>query len=827
MRLGIPLMAIMVPAGTVCPCVWGQYGFQFTDVAAERGIEPHSMTEGLASGLSAADIDNDGDVDVFVPNGPNMPDQLYINLGNGTFEEIAATAGVDSTELSRCAVWFDYDADGDLDLFVANDDPDSSTKFRLYRQQAGLVFEEVTEEAGVGGGNDSPRGGVCAGDINRDGYLDLYAVPWGGTAHLYLNNTDGTFTEISESSGVGAGLPLAHWQPMMVDLDGDGWLDIFQALDVAPNDLWMNQQDNTFVEMGAMAGLANAMNDMGVTLGDYDNDGDLDIYVSNIIGSPGGGRNVLFRNDSQGSLLDFTEVSQDAQVDDGGWGWGVTFFDADNDGLLDIAATNGFYGSEWEHDASKLFRNLGGDPVVFEEIAAQVGFDDTDWGSALVAFDYDRDGDLDVMQSCVYGPVRLLENQPSAGPSLGHYLTVKPRMDGPNHWAIGAVVHVEAGDLSMMRLVSAGTSFMGQEPAEAFFGLADATIVDRITVDWPDGTQTTVLNVSADQIITITNDPPSAVELSISGSDTVVENTSAVYQATATFTDGSSELITADATWTVTAGSEYAVFVAPGTLEIGDIPSEVTVVIAAEFDTLTATQSILLVNTDYVDAQAPTLSITSPTTEPTLTTSDESIEVTGLADDDIGVVSVVWSNDRTGEGPCDGLNSWTTGPVYLLEGLNTIVITAMDASQNASSTQLIVERLPLDDAGEPSEEPEELPSEDESDPPEEESGDDPSNDTPPDNDEEPLPPILDDPPAIDSGEMNDPDPEETADPARSDDSSETPSGAGQADDPPAPSPSDRGLAADLCGALSMCHLLWLAAGLGLIRRGVTSKRLAT
>ncbi|MCH7719476.1 MAG: CRTAC1 family protein [Planctomycetes bacterium] len=816
-------MAIMVPVVMVCPCAWGQYGFQFVDVAAERGIEPHSMTEGLASGLSAADIDNDGDVDVFVPNGPNRPDQLYLNLGNGTFEEIAATAGVDSAELSRCAVWFDYDADGDLDLFVANDDPDSSTKFRLYRQQAGLLFEEVTAEAGLIGGNDSPRGGVCVGDINRDGYLDLYAVPWGGTAHLYLNNTDGTFTEISESSGVDNGFPLAHWQPVMVDLDMDGWLDIYQALDVAPNNLWLNQQNNTFVESAQMAGLANPMNDMGVTLGDYDNDGDLDIYVSNIIGSPFGGRNVLFRNDSEGSLLDFTEVSQDAQVDDGGWGWGVTFFDVDNDGLLDIAATNGFTGAEWEYDVSKLFRNLGGDPVVFEEIATRVGFDDTYWGSALVAFDYDRDGDLDVMQSCVNGPVRLLQNQPSAGPSLGHYLTVKPRMDGPNHWSIGAVVHLEAGDLSMMRLMSAGTSFMGQEPAEAFFGLGDATIVDRITVDWPDGTQTTVVNVSADQIITITNDPPTVVELSISGSDTVVENTSAVYGATATYTDGSSESATGDTTWTVTDGSVYAAFGAPGTLEVGEVASEVTITIQAEFDTLTATKSILLLNTDYVDTQAPTLSITSPTTEPTLTTNEESIEVTGMADDDIGVVSVVWSNDRTGTGPCGGMNPWTTGPVYLLEGLNTIVITATDASQNASSTELIVERLLPEESGEPTEEPEEPPDEDESDPPDEESGDDPSNDTPPDDDEGVPPPILDDPPAVDPSELNDPDPDETADPLGLDDVGETPGDAAQADDPPAPSPSDRRLPGDLCGALGMWHLLWLTVALGWPRRSPTAK----
>jgi hypothetical protein len=143
----------------------------------------------------------------------------------------------------------------------------------------------------------------------------------------------------------------------------------------------------------------------------------------------------------------------------------------------------------------RFFLNKSGDPVVWEEVGAQVGFlGDTLWGSALLAVDYDRDGDLDLAQTCNgHGMAgvhqfRLFDNQPEQSTADNHYLVVRPRMEGANHRAIGAVVRVEAGPLSLMRLISAGTSYFGQEPAEAFFGLGSQTVIDEVTVEWPDGT---------------------------------------------------------------------------------------------------------------------------------------------------------------------------------------------------------------------------------------------------------------------------------------------------------------------------------------------------
>ncbi len=189
----------------------------------------------------------------------------------------------------------------------------------------------------------------------------------------------------------------------------------------------------------------------------------------------------------------------------GGWGWGTSFLDADNDGDLDIAATNGFGVLGYDTDASKLFLNQGGDPVTFADVSDATGFNDTYWGSSLLAFDCDRDGDLDLVQTTQAvgadgSRLRLLDNLPGAAAAANHHLVIQPRMAGANSRAIGAVVHVEAGETNMMRLISAGTSFMGQEPAEAFFGLGDATVATRVVVDWPGDGHSIMAGVSADQV---------------------------------------------------------------------------------------------------------------------------------------------------------------------------------------------------------------------------------------------------------------------------------------------------------------------------------------
>ena len=485
----------------------------FVDATLAAGLTTYdSASQGMATGAAAADFDGDGWVDVYVPTSETMPNRLYHNLGDGSFEEIAAQAGVESPGVSRSALWLDHDGDGDLDLLVAGDCRfgacGAESALRLYRQNADHTFSDVTMSAGLYRpasqiGQYSHRSGLAAGDLDNDGDLDIYAGMWGGDgARLFYNDGDGTFTDRSAASG--AATTDDSWQPIMHDFDGDGWLDIYVTIDFTSDHLWINQQDGSFADMAPAAGTAGAFNEMGVALGDYDRDGDFDVYITNI--HRGGNHNRLYRNDSTAAALSFTGVANDLGVGDSDWGWGTTFIDGDNEGRLDIAATNGFSKPPWTTDASRYFENQGGAPPSFADVSAAVGFADTWWGSALLAFDCDRDGDLDLVQSTIGhgGParLRLLENQPGGSVTAGHYLAVRTRMTGPNSHAIGAVVRARTGAIEQRRLITAGTSLLGQEPAEAFFGLGGSGLVDELVVEWPDGFVSRFLAVAADRLLT-------------------------------------------------------------------------------------------------------------------------------------------------------------------------------------------------------------------------------------------------------------------------------------------------------------------------------------
>ena len=502
---------------TVCLILFAgssQAQLTFTEVGAARGIGPFEMEFGKGGGVAAADFDDDGDIDLYVPNVEGAADHLYRNLGNGHFEDIAVMAGLGSTARGRAALWFDYDGDHLLDLFIASDcsDQDAScpatSSHRLYRQVSPAQFMDVTVAAGLSEDEVTDtlqhRGGISAGDINNDGYLDLITGLWEGPAQVFRNNGNGTFTDIAAASGLDA---LSHyWQPLMHDWNGDGLLDIYYAIDFAENLMLINQGNLSFTDFAASSGSDSDWNDMGMTQGDYDNDGDMDLYITNITFVAPPRNNVLFRNDSTLPNLTFTRKSHEAGVANGFWGWGTTFLDADNDGDLDLAATNGFDQAPGISDPSRFFLNVGGSPLTFDEVSDAVGFNDTFWGSSLIAADTDRDGDLDMIQTCNGSgdkthELRLLENSPG---NSNNYLVVKPRMSGTNHRAIGAIVRIEVGATQMMRVITAGTSFMGQEPAEAHFGVGAASTVDKVTIEWLGGGFTTeITEVAANQVLTL------------------------------------------------------------------------------------------------------------------------------------------------------------------------------------------------------------------------------------------------------------------------------------------------------------------------------------
>jgi hypothetical protein len=294
----------------------------------------------------------------------------------------------------------------------------------------------------------------------------------------------------------------------MFDLDRDGWADIYQSVDGGSNQFWLNAQNNQFEEKAEPLNLDNSFNDMGVTIGDFDNDEDFDIYVSNIERtSPR--FNILMKNmEVENGELQFQEVSDEAGVRAGGWGWGVTFLDADNDGLLDLAATNGF-DNNYGPDQSKLWMNVGDGS--FSDKSVEYNFMDEHMATTLISMDYDRDGDLDLLQTLksISGEdvqLRLYENQLEEAETPGNYLVVKPRMNGANHWAIGSTVKVRIGETVLSRPITAGTSFYGQEPAEAHFGIGVASQVDEIMIVWPGGEQTIYSGASANQIITLTDE---------------------------------------------------------------------------------------------------------------------------------------------------------------------------------------------------------------------------------------------------------------------------------------------------------------------------------
>ncbi len=492
----------------------------FEDAGLAMGIEPYSMAIGPHAGIALEDYNDDGLIDIFVPNGEGFPDQLYANQGDGRFAEIAESVGLASLQNHRSALWMDYDGDHDLDLVIGGDcreDPvtvascDDPENLWLYRQTSSGEFEDVTVATGLdtiwGGTADWHRGGFSAGDIDNDGYLELLVIGWQDRAHLFQNNTDGTFTEITVAANLSDAV-LAYQQTVFHDFNRDGWMDVYFAIDgLVPNRLYINQKDGTFVDMATNAGVDYASTDMGIALGDVNNDGQVDMYVTEITQFVAGEyhHNQLYLNDAIAPGPSFTEASELFGAQNGYWGWGATFIDYDNDGWQDLATTNGKNWPVWMMDKSRLWRNTGIVGRAFDEVSIPAQFDDDYIAAGLVAADLDRDGDMDLVQTTSEGgPLRVLRNDASG--TSNNYIAIRPRMAGANHWSIGAIVTIEFQAMRSSRVITAGTSTDSQEPAEAHFGLGGAETIDRLIVDWPGGMQTVYVGLRANQVHLITLD---------------------------------------------------------------------------------------------------------------------------------------------------------------------------------------------------------------------------------------------------------------------------------------------------------------------------------
>jgi hypothetical protein len=516
-------------------------GLTLRVISGEPDAKPY-LIESIGGGLAVIDYNNDGLMDLYVVNGTTIEraragkilerSALYRNNGDGTFTDVTAKAGVPNRGWGKGAIAADFNNDGYQDLYIVNYGPNV-----LYLNNGDDTFRDATAKAGVG----DPRwsAAAAAADFDKDGDLDLFVANYldydlnnlptsgkfcsyqnipvacgprglkGAGDSLYRNNGDGTFTDISLKAGISDPKGYYGLAASWGDYDNDGDLDLFVANDNTPNYLYRNNGDGTFTDVAIEVGVAfsedgREQSCMGVEFEDLDNDGWLDLMVTNFSDES----NTLYRNTGKGYFID---DSHRAGLVADSWrdlSWGLGFFDFNNDGLKDVFVANGHIYPEVDRaplnisykQANKLYLNTGGPKLLNINAQAGPGLRTKKSYRGAVFADFNNDGQIDIAVSALDDIPSLLINQ---GVSGHHWLLVRLEGTASNRFGVGARITLKAGGLTQIRELKAGGSYASSNDPRAHFGIGTAKSIDELTVAWPSGKISKLRDVEPNRILAI------------------------------------------------------------------------------------------------------------------------------------------------------------------------------------------------------------------------------------------------------------------------------------------------------------------------------------
>ncbi|MBT8196415.1 MAG: CRTAC1 family protein, partial [Bacteroidia bacterium] len=457
----------------------------YLNVAPQNNIVEAYGPAMIAGGVSFCDINNDGWDDLTYSSCIGDSVHFYINNG-GVFQKIPSL--VSNTKEVTQILWADYDNDGDKDLFLAA----NYSSNKLYQNSGGLALVDVTVSAGI---STTPTSTFTANwlDFNKDGHLDLfvtnYLVGPNDINELYKNNGNGTFTNIAISAGVTDSLkePLAS---ACLDFNNDTWPDIYTAQDkYTVNSLYQNNQNNTFTNVGIASGANLAINAMSAAVGDYDNNGCLDIYVTNTQQG-----NKFLHNNGNST---FSELALFNGTTFNGIGWGAQFLDYDLDMLPDLYVSGSLIPSQGGI-SSAFYKNLGNGS--FSQISGTGFLGDTvrSYGNAIG--DVNNDGFPDIAVCNLVQPHHVWQNNFGSG----NWLKIKLEGVISNRDGIGSWIKIYAQGVQQVRYTMCGQGFLSQNSFTEFFGLSSAPQADSIIITWPSGAVDKFFNVHANQLLSVT-----------------------------------------------------------------------------------------------------------------------------------------------------------------------------------------------------------------------------------------------------------------------------------------------------------------------------------